>query len=250
MDVPTFCTTLAAQLDNQNARVVPFLQDSVVRMLAEISAVREILWTEGTGSFTTTPNQSDYPTGQEPGTTPYAGMPPDVAEFDSFYLVTSSNPSLLGVMIMGPVPISRLRSAIQGGLWQGLWPIYWAFHHGAVVLGPLPSQTIQIAFDYRRDATRDSLTGVQITQSLCVAPAGTGITNPWFNEMQGYNIFRAMVLADYHSSISKDEQQRQYQQESAQTGIENMKRRWYAMKGQGWQAPRNFGEAWDRWGLP
>jgi hypothetical protein len=250
VDFPTFVTTIYGTLDNQNARVIPFLQDSVVRMLGELSGFREILWMENSGSFNTTANQAEYPTGQNPGTVTYTGVPPDVKEFDSFYIVTAGNPQLLGVSIKGPVPIEFLRSSFLRFPFQGVWPMYWAFHHGAVVIGPLPSQVITIGFDYLKDATRDQTSGLPITSSQGVAPAGTGITNPWFKEGQGYHVLRAAVAADYHSSITKDEQQRQYQQEMMASGIANLTKRWYALKGQGWQAPRAFGEAYDRWGLP
>jgi hypothetical protein len=253
MDFPTFITTLAASLDNQNARVLPFLIDSTVRQLAEL-AVERTLFMEGTFTMPTVAGQSEYPllplgsgAGQNPatytaGTNAWTGgPPPDFLDADLLYVNLSAPLAGRGIPIRGPVPISELRTNWPVLWTTGVYPTAWGFHHGAIILGPIPPNGVTVYGDYLRDSTRadgssGAAAGQPITTAMGVAPAGTGVTNPWFS--QGYHVLRARVLADFHASISKDEQQLTFQSGIAASGLQTLTERWVLAKGAAHQAAR------------
>lgn len=246
-------TALAGVLDNQNARVVPFLIDSTVRQLGELAPLRT-LFMEGTFVMPTVAGQSEYPllplgsgAGQNPATYSAAtnswtgGAPPDFLSADLLYVNLSAPLAGRGIPIRGPVPIAELRTNWPVLWTTGVYPSAWGFHHDAIILGPIPPNGVTVYGDYFRDSTRadgtsGALAGQIITTAMGAAPGGNGVTNPWFS--LGYTVLRARVLADYHASLSKDEQQMTFQQGIASQGLQTLTERWVLAKGAAHQAAR------------
>jgi hypothetical protein len=254
-DVPTFLANLAAEFDAVTARDTTYLANALVRSLKRASAVRT-LFMESSFTFMTTANQQDYPTGQLPGTTTYVGptpaitppsyytigVPIDFREMDSFYVLTGNAFGLPGVPINRGT-IEQLRAAYLRYIFPGIYTGLWCFHHRAILLGPIPAGSQQLAGDYLRDAQRDSATGTLITASLILnTPAlAVGLTNPWFND--GEFALRALVLMDYHRGLTKDAQQVDTHKEEWQEAIDIFSTEISQAKSSSMQAPRNFGEA-------
>lgn len=184
-DFQTMVSMCMARIDNRNDRVEPYVKETIVRHLRDLSHHR-LRWMEGTFSFTTTADQVEYGAG-------YTNFPLDIAVIDSLRRGDVGE-SVAEKELVGPYDVSDLRRASTAQ--SGAIPKYWGFHHEKLILSPGCGYALLVQGDYHRDATRDTATGNVITS------ASTTHTNPWF--VEGQSILMNFVLADVHSGLMKD----------------------------------------------
>ena len=258
-DVPTFLSNLQAEFDAATQRDTTYLAQALVRSLKTVSSVRT-LFMEGSFTFMTTANQQEYPTGRQPGTTAYVGptptvappagyvvgVPQDLQEMDSFYVLSGNVFGLPGIPIERGT-IQEIRAVALRFVFPGIYTSKWCFHHEAILLGPIPAGSQQLAGDYLRDATRDSATGAVITTALIAAGQAAGLTNPWLDGQYGEFALRALVLRDYFSGLAKDDQMKDHMTEAWQDALSTFSSQVSQAKSASSQAPRSFGES-SMWG--
>ena len=223
-DYQTFIADRISEVDNRNTRTESYIRSATIRALKEVSSVRCLL-REASFNFTTTANQPAYTAG-------YPDFAVDISQILLIYYPTANGSAR---RMVHRAPLEEVR---RSGLWQTIAnPQRYCWHADSLILGPIPSGAILINVDYQRDALRDSATGNLITTTSTTA------TNPWFD--RGEFILRALVLRDYHMSISNDHEKAQSLGQLAAEGMATLKNDFQSLGTSSAQAPGYFEERGD-----
>ncbi len=223
-DFQTFIADRKSEVDNLNTRTENYLRQATVRALKEVSSIRCLL-NEASFSFTTTINQQQYTAG-------YPGFALDISKILLIYYPNQPG-SATNLSARRIVEKSTLEEVRRNSIWQTLGiPYRYCWHADSLILGPVPNSAMVLNVDYQRDATRDTLTGNPITTTSTTA------TNPWF--VRGEHILRAIVLRDYHMSISNDAGKAQAMGVLASEGMATLRKDFAARGTSSAQAPDYF----------
>lgn len=160
-----------------------YLRLSTVRALRAVSSI-QAHWMEDTFQFDSVADQQEYGSGD-------SGYPLDVQEFHTIYTTTGVANQEVEIR-----SISYIRKYGNTAGPDIVYPPCVAYHHRKLVF-PYPLKAgVTFYGDYLKEATRDATTGAVITAD------DETTTNPWF--VEGEDILRSRVLADYHLLFSKD----------------------------------------------
>lgn len=173
MTFSAFVSALYAGLVNKHSDSLAELRRVTLRALKELSTAT-FLDMEATTSFQTVAGSNEYD-----GGTP--GFPVDAIEICAVWYLSGSS----RVDLRGPAAVRR------GDQQQSQYPIEWGWQNNRLQLYPVPSGTVTLYVDFKRDALRDQKTGTLISET------STDETNPWFN--RGEPALRASVLAEYYA---------------------------------------------------
>lgn len=134
----------------------------------------------------------------------YTGSTTDYVELNSVEWITGYSSAEAGANKIELVDQSTMRGYLSSrNSSNSGCPQYGSWHHDILFLDPTPSDVYEIYGDYQKDATRDSVTGEEIT-----ATARGNETNAWFQRGQG--MVEALALSIYAAQRLNDQNLAQY----------------------------------------
>lgn len=179
MTFDAFVDRIYDKVQNKNTKTLGVLRQATVDQLKELSLHRT-LFMEGTASFTTEADRETYDEN-------WPGFPKGIMAIDRMWYTVG----LTNFPIRGPLSVDAMRFNFPTTV-SRTHPEAFAWQGRRLLLNSV-SSALAISFDFFRDATRDTVTGGEISDSPFTADA----ENPWFE--RGELVLRNAVLAAYYS---------------------------------------------------
>lgn len=179
MTFSAFITNLYAEIASKHSETLTQLRRITIRQLKELSA-HPYLQMEAETSFTTVAGRGTY--GPE-----NPGFPGDLLSVERLFYVSGNQ----RVPIDGPRPMSDILFHQASVASSAQYPLFWGYSAQHLYIAPPSNSAITLYLHFTRDATRDSRTGVLLSES------STTEGNPWFDRAE--LALRYAVLAEYFS---------------------------------------------------